>query len=55
MYSYSKWESKVEKKVDVKKLISVCDVCLDIEACCVNSLLIRAELLKWWFLGITMI
>lgn len=54
MYSYSKWESKVEKKVDVKKLISVCDVCLDIEAC-VNSLLIRAELLKWWFLGITKI
>lgn len=54
MYSYSKWESKVEKKVDVKKLISVCDVCFDIEAC-VNSLLIRSELLKWWFLGITKI
>lgn len=27
MYSYGKWESKVEKKVDVKKLISVWDVC----------------------------
>ena len=37
MYSYSKWESKVEKKVDVKKLISVCDVCFHVEALLTRS------------------